>query len=201
MKLVTLGKVQAVFGLEGGIKIYSWTSPKDNIFNYKRWYLDFLEDREELQNTDETQSSQAQTAQTHRRSKYTQAELKEFILSKGKPHKNGLLAFLEGVDNVDAAQNLIGAYIKIDKSDLPVLEEGEYYWDDLIGLEVVDLDENCLGKVKDLLETGANDCLVLVPSKNSIDARKRIIPYLIPEVIKNVDLTSGVIQVDWDKDF
>lgn len=201
MKLVTLGKVQAVFGLEGGIKIYSWTSPKGNIFNYKRWYLDFLEDREELQNTDETQGSQAQIAQTHRRSKYTQAELKEFILSKGKPHKNGLLAFLEGVDNVDAAQNLIGAYIKIDKSDLPVLEEGEYYWYDLIGLEVVDLDENCLGKVKDLLETGANDCLVLVPSKNSIDARKRIIPYLIPEVIKNVDLTSGVIQVDWDKDF
>lgn len=180
MNLITIGKVQSIFGLKGAVKIYSWTAPKENIFTYKNWQLDFLETRKSQQEP---------------------PIAKSYKLLEGKPHKKGLLAFLEGVADAENAQSLIGAYIKIEQSQLPKLAKGEYYWSDLIGLQVIDLENNLLGQVKNLLETGANDCLVLAPTKASIDGKERLIPYLEPEFIKKIDVKAGLIQVDWDKDF
>jgi 16S rRNA processing protein RimM len=78
---------------------------------------------------------------------------------------------------------------------MPDPAPGEYYWNDLLGLTVVTLQNEPLGKVDHLLETGANDVLVVSGD------RERLIPFVLDDVVKRVDLDAGVIQVDWDKEF
>jgi len=99
-----------------------------------------------------------------------------------------------GFENRDQAIESKGQILAVDRQQLPQLEENEYYWDDLIGLNVYDLQHNDLGKVIELIETGANDVLVVSGEK------ERLIPY-IPQVIVKIDLTEKRIDVDWDKEF
>jgi len=101
------------------------------------------------------------------------------------------------------AQTYKGLELVVSAEQLPALEEGEYYWRDLQGLKVwcQDLDTGqervLLGAVDYLIDTGANDVLVVKPSSESIDDNERLIPYLPDEVVKRVNLKEGVIEVDW----
>ena len=121
------------------------------------------------------------------------------VRSQGK----GFIAKLEGVDDRNAADLLRGHSIQIPESSLPGLNEGEFYWRDLIGCRV-DLsveDENLrLGCVDHLIETGANDVLVVRPTEDSIDDRERLIPWLEDDVIVAVDIESQRISVRWHPD-
>ena len=121
------------------------------------------------------------------------------VRSQGK----GFIAKLEGVDDRNAAELLRGHSIQIPESSLPGLNEGEFYWRDLIGCRVdlsVD-DENLrLGCVDHLIETGANDVLVVRPTEDSIDDRERLIPWLEDDVIVAVDIESQRISVRWHPD-
>ena len=121
------------------------------------------------------------------------------VRSQGK----GFIAKLEGVDDRNAAELLRGHSIQIPESSLPCLNEGEFYWRDLIGCRVdlsVD-DENLrLGCVDHLIETGANDVLVVRPTEDSIDDRERLIPWLEDDVIVAVDVESQRISVRWHPD-
>lgn len=116
----------------------------------------------------------------------------------------GYIASLEGVDDRNAAELLRGYDIMVPKSALPDLEEGEFYWDDLIGCTVRTSDGEGslidLGTVNYLLETGANDVLVVRASETSIDDRERLIPYIEGDVILKVDLAEAVIDVNWHPD-
>ena len=121
------------------------------------------------------------------------------VRSQGK----GFIAKLEGVDDRNAADLLRGHSIQIPESSLPGLNEGEFYWRDLIGCRV-DLsveDENLsLGCVDHLIETGANDVLVVRPTEDSIDDRERLIPWLEGDVIVAVDIEAQRISVRWHPD-
>ena len=121
------------------------------------------------------------------------------VRSQGK----GFIAKLEGVDDRNAAELLRGHSIQIPESSLPGLNEGEFYWRDLIGCRVdlsVD-DENLrLGCVDHLIETGANDVLVVRPTEDSIDDRERLIPWLEDDVIVAVDIESQRLSVRWHPD-
>ena len=116
----------------------------------------------------------------------------------------GYIASLEGVDDRNAAELLRGYDIMVPKSALPDLEEGEFYWDDLVGCTVRTSDGEGnlidLGTVNYLLETGANDVLVVRASETSIDDRERLIPYIEGDVILKVDLAEAVIDVNWHPD-
>ena len=90
---------------------------------------------------------------------------------------------------------LMGSEIGIRRDQLPAPEPGEYYWSDLQGLEVVTEKGESLGRVDHLIETGANDVLVVKGD------RERLIPFVMQQVVTRVDLDAGTIQVDWDKDF
>ena len=81
------------------------------------------------------------------------------------------------------------------RKQLPAAQPGEYYWSDLQGLEVVTLQGESLGTVDHLLETGANDVLVVTGE------RERLIPFVLGQVVDDVDLERGEIRVDWDRDF
>ena len=116
----------------------------------------------------------------------------------------GYIASLAGVEDRNAAELLRGYDITVPKSALPDLEEGEFYWDDLIGCTVRTSDGEGnlidLGMVSYLLETGANDVLVVRASEMSIDDRERLVPYIEKDVILKVDLAKAVIDVNWHPD-
>lgn len=92
--------------------------------------------------------------------------------------------------------------IIVDSAQLPVLEGNEYYWKDLIGCQVITIKGYSLGYVQDLMETGSNDVLVIKANlKDAFGIKERLIPFLDEQVIKNVDLTTKTIEVDWDPGF
>lgn len=94
------------------------------------------------------------------------------------------------------ALKLAGTEIAVSRSQLPSLEAGEYYWSDLEGLTVVTINGVVLGQVDHLLETGANDVLVVKHATG-----EHWLPWVMDKVIQRVDLTTGLIEVDWDPDF
>ena len=87
------------------------------------------------------------------------------------------------------------------KAALPDLDENEFYWFQLEGLQVINLQDETLGTVHHLIETGANDVLVVKPTDQSLDDQERLIPWIRGQVIKQVDIAGGIVLVDWEKDY
>ncbi len=122
-----------------------------------------------------------------------------------KPHGKGYVAQLKGINDRNAAEALKGWCVQAPESQLPVADEGDFYWRDLAGLDVwcFDLDSSqdapavALGVVDYMLDTGANDVMVIKATSQSIDGRERLIPWLMDEVVVNVDLSQGRIEVRW----
>ncbi len=116
-------------------------------------------------------------------------------LKSFKTQGKGLVAKLEGVNERQQAEALAGVPIAVDSTQLPALPQGEYYWRDLIGLRVLTLEGVDLGVVDHLLGTGANDVLVLRGE------RERLVPMVMQKVVREVDLSTRRMTVDWDPEF
>jgi 16S rRNA processing protein RimM len=164
-ELIIMGRVSGLFGVRGWLKIYSHTSPREGIVRYKDWYLKRGDD------------------------------WKHYKLIAGRSQGKGVVAQLQGIDDRDLAAPLVNCDIAVRREQLPALEAGEYYWTDLQGLRVVNLEGVELGVVSHLFETGANDVMVVRGE------RERLIPYTTGEAVREVDLEHGQITVDWDPDF
>ncbi len=172
-EVVTLGRIVGVFGIKGWVKVRSYSRPPDGILGYKQWLI------------------------------RAEGGWQTVRLLDGRSHGKGIIASLEGYADRDRATALVGGDIGIAMAALPSLPEGEYYWAQLQGLRVRDLAGVDLGVVSHLLETGANDVMVVVPEPSDAESKAnpdRLIPYT-PEVVNCVDLDAGVIVVDWDQDF
>ena len=128
---VLLGKIVGVFGVEGWVKVHSYTEPRENLFRYKPWIV--------------CSASGDRTVDK----------------PTGRIQGHGIVAQLPQVADRDAAAALIGAEILVDRATLPEAKQGEYYWSDLEGLEVKLEDGTSLGTVSHLFSTGANDVLVV----------------------------------------
>jgi 16S rRNA processing protein RimM len=115
-------------------------------------------------------------------------------LAEGKRHGKTVIARLEGVNDRDVAAAYVDDSIGVPREQLPDAGRDEFYWADLEGLQVVHSDGRILGKVAYLLATGANDVLVVKGDQEIL------IPFVQGEVIKDVDLAAGVINVDWEWD-
>lgn len=159
-----LGRVSGLFGVRGWIKVYSHTSPKENILRYPAWYL------------------------------FQEGQWREYKLKQGRTHGKGIIAALEGVVDRDQAALLNGAEIAVPRDRLPEIPADEYYWCDLEGKRVVNLQGIELGRVDHLFETGANDVMVVQ------GAAQHLLPF-VAQVIMEVDLEGDLITVDWDPDF
>ncbi len=116
---------------------------------------------------------------------------------EGRRQGKTVVARLQGIETREQAEALRGALISIERSQLQPLPIGEYYWADLIGLEVLDTRGRQLGRVTNLMETGANDVLIV----RDEDGKEILIPWLKERVILEVNLEMGNIRVDWDPDF
>lgn len=163
--MVTLGKFVGVFGVQGWVKVYSYTGKYDDILRYKPWYI------------------------------YRNDAWSEVKVLSGKRQGKGIVAHIEGINDRDAALDLNGIQIAVPRDRLPTLPEDQYYWSDLTGLEVFTISGQNLGKISHLFETGANDVMVVNGD------RERLLPWLITDVVKSVDLGARTVIVDWDPEF
>ena len=121
----------------------------------------------------------------------------EFIVTSGRSHNEGIIAKIEGVDDRDQAILLLEKKIWINEKELPDLSPNEFYWYQLIGLQVFDTGNKRIGEIIRLFETGANDVMVV----RADDNREHLVPYVIDRVIKQVNLDRNTIIVDWDIDY
>jgi len=116
-------------------------------------------------------------------------------LINGRAQGKGVVVQLAGCDDRDVAATMIDLKIAIEQTDLPPTKEGEYYWSDLEGLVVSTIEGVELGSVSHLFETGANAVVVVKGDK------ERLIPYLMGQVIKKINLEENLMMVDWDPEF
>ena len=168
---VVLGKIGRVHGLQGWVKLISYTAPLENILDYAQF--------------------QAEVG-----GRPTQLELDEH-----RRQNKALLVHFKGYDDPESARLLTGAELAIANTELPQLESGEFYWHQLEGLVVINQHGQRFGLVSHLLETGANDVLVVAPDSESIDDRERLIPYIVDSVVSEIDLETETIRVDWEADY
>jgi 16S rRNA processing protein RimM len=163
---VVVGEIVGVYGIKGWVKVKSFTEPRENLLAYQPWLLSDAQGREVT-----------------------------YKLCEGRMHGKGLIARLESVEDRDAAAAFMGYQIRVERDSLGTTEPGQYFWSDLCGLAVETADGVALGQVRSLIETGANDVLVVEGE------RRRLIPFVQEQVVKSVDLDSGRVVVDWDPDF
>lgn len=162
---VGLGKIAGAFGIKGWIKLQSWTDPPERILEYQPWQLQIA------------------------------GHWSEWRVEESRRHGKNLIARLPGIADRNQAAALAGVEIAVSRDLLPATRPGEYYWTDLVGLEVRLSDGRSLGQVQDLMATGSNDVLVVRGE------RERLIPFIHGQVVKQVDLDAGLIRVDWDPEF
>lgn len=171
---VELGKIVGVWGVKGWIKLHSYTRERADIAQYKKWYLT-----------------------RNKKGPEKDSVLNLVNVLQCKEQAKGVVAQLENVDDRDKAADMSGLSIWVKQSDLPSLPDGEFYWQQLIGLSVSNIHGE-IGVVASILETGANDVLVCKPSKAG--GPDILVPY-VDEVVQSVDVEAGRMIVDWDPDY
>src|SRR5271169_5487158 len=164
--MVVMGRVADAQGIQGWIKVQPYTAQPDSLTDYRIWWLG-----------NEKQG------------------WRELDVLKSNLHGRSLIAQLMGCHDRSAAEKYKGLLIAIPRNRLPQPEEGEYYWSDLIGLEVRNMVDERLGVVESLQETGANQVLCVSGENGEI-----LIPF-IGSAIRQVDMAGKVIRVDWQADY
>jgi 16S rRNA processing protein RimM len=162
--LICVGHILGSQGIKGWVRVFSNTSPRENIVSYGPWLLELGD------------------------------ELKTVVVS-GRLQGKNVVASIEGIEDRTQAEELTGCRIFIKLEQLPGLEAGEYYWSDLIGLSVENLQGDPLGEVASMMETGADDVMVLKGE------RERLIPFVVDHIVREVDLVNRRLVVDWSTEY
>lgn len=170
-KRITIGRVSGVHGVKGWVKLFSYTQPRENILSYQHVELKVGSGKS--------------------------AKWQPMVIDKGQPQGKGIIAHFAGIDDRDEALSLRNADIAVYRDQFEPTQENEYYWSDLIGLQVINQEGVNLGQVKRLMETGANDVLVVQDDEGV----ERLIPWVLEQVVLSVDLSDGTLSVDWGADF
>jgi 16S rRNA processing protein RimM len=165
-RMITVGRLHGAFGVRGELKLESFTAPESAILRYQPWTLRDAQGRERMV---------------------------EGV--RGRAGAKGLVATFPGIEGRDAAEAMRGTDVLVPRSALPPPAPGEYYWVDLEGLRVRNVEGVDFGVVSHLFSTGANDVLV------ARGDRERMSPFLEPDYLRSVDFDAGVVTVDWDADF
>lgn len=126
----------------------------------------------------------------------------QYQIDQWRPHGKSLVAKIVNIDSRDDAERIKNLDILIAADQLPELDEGEFYWRDLTGMQVVTTQGYDLGVVKDVFNTGANDVLQVKANPNDAFGQKeRLLPFVLDEVVQQVDKEGRVITVDWEPGF
>jgi len=174
--LQPVGRILDAWGIKGGLKVQAYSVDADALFSAKRWYL-----------------------------KSTGPKPSQLVLAvrSVREQGEGIVAVAEGVDDRNAAEALRGHEIFVPRSDFPRTSDGEYYWVDLIGLDVINRESQALGRVIGLIDTGPHAVLRILPPGVEEPAKpdqERLIPF-VATFIDDVSLETKQIRVDWGLDF
>ena len=164
--MVIMGRVASAHGIKGWVKIQPYTEYLDSLLDYKTWWIG-----------------------------PEQGPWREVKVLECEAHNKTLAALLPNCPDRNASEKLKGLLIAVPRVSLPKQPEDEYYWSDLIGLSVVNEAGVTLGLVKQLLETGANQVLMVQGDSGEI-----LIPF-VATAIKQVDVKNNTIRVDWSADY
>ena len=167
-EFIPVGKIAGAFGVKGWVKVFSFTEPRKNILSYSPLFI------------------------------LSNGVWVEVEVSGGRQQGKGVVMGLVDITDRDQVLALIGAELAIKKTQLKSLTKNDFYWSDLIGLSVINLQDQVLGQVDHLLETGAHDVLVVQDKEQK---KERLIPYVMDEIVELVDLDNKFIRVDWESDY
>ncbi len=156
-----MGRIRAPYGLKGWVNVQPFTQEIDGLLTYPRWWVG------------------------------SAGQWQERRVSEAAVHGTMVVARLDGCNDRDAAAGLKGKDVAVPRDSMPENKTGEYYWSDLLGLEVMTLDAVKIGFVTKILETGANAVLV-------VQGEKELLVPFIEGVIAGVDLGAGKVVVDWE---
>ena len=177
---VEVGRIADAWGIKGWFKVLPHSASPEALFSSKRWYL-LPPDR----------PTKAVTP-------WSGALLLK--IKEAKDHSDSVVASSEQVPDRNAAEALRGARVFVPRSSFPTAAENEYYWVDLIGLDVVNRQGEVMGQVKDLLSTGPQTVLVLAYRDADDKEAERMIPF-VSVFVDAVDLPGRRITVDWQADY
>ncbi len=170
-RLIALGKVVGAHGVRGELKVVAYSGSLEALENKRRVFL-----------------RQAGT--------FGQGVLRQYGLRSVKPHQAAYLVALEGIEDRGAARALAGAELALPEAELPPLAEDEYYWYQLVGLEVVTAGGQRLGRVEEILGAGAADVLVVRRGEGEEGQVSELLLPATPEVVKQINLAEGRMVVE-----
>ncbi len=173
---IEVGRIADAWGIKGWFKVLPYSADPEALFSSKRWFLMPAE-----------------------KGPKTFSGVAKLAIIEAKVHSNTVVASAREVDDRNAAEALRGARIFVARSSFPTVAKDEYYWVDLIGLDVVNREGAALGTVRELLSTGAQTVLVMDYQQDG-KLQERMIPF-VSVYIDDVDLTARRILVDWQADF
>lgn len=178
--MVPVGTVGRAYGVRGWVRVRSDMDPPEDLLRHDAWLLERA------------------------------GRWKPVAVRSARAHGGAFVARLDGIEDRDAAAALAGTRLGLPRDALPALDDGQHYWVDLIGLEVLDEAGESLGVVREMIETGANDVMVVRPGRPSSSSVSvpglnpasgpgpdRLIPFLTGDVVREVDLDAGRIRVSW----
>jgi 16S rRNA processing protein RimM len=173
---IEVGRIADAWGLKGWFKVLPHSADPQALFSSKRWYL-----------------------QPSERGPKVFSGTVLLRVREAKEHSDSIVARADGVDDRNAAEALRGARVFVPRSSFPTAAEDEFYWVDLMGLDVVNREGVPLGRVRELMATGPQTVLVLEYEEDG-KPMERLLPFVSAYVDK-VDLQLRRIEVDWQPDF
>ena len=173
---IEVGRIADAWGIKGWFKVLPYSADPEALFSSKRWFLLPTE-----------------------RGAQTFTGVAQLSVKEAKDHSDTVVATAHGVDDRTAAEALRGCRIFVSRSSFPTAAKDEYYWVDLIGLDVVNRQDEALGVVKELLSTGAQTVLVMEYPEDGKTC-ERMIPF-VAAYVDDVDLKARRIRVDWQADY
>ncbi len=173
---IEVGRIADAWGIKGWFKVLPHSASPEALFSSRRWYL-----------------------QPAERGAKTFAGTRLLRVREAREHSGAVVALAQEVDDRDTAEALKGARIFVARSSFPTPDNDEYYWVDLIGLDVVNREGLALGQVKELLSTGAQTVLVIEYPQEGKTA-ERMIPF-VAAYVDDVDLIGRRVTVDWQPDY
>ena len=173
---VEVGRIADAWGIKGWFKVLAYSADPEALFSSKRWYL-----------------------QPAERGPKTFVGTVKLAIREAKEHSDTVVASAQDVDDRTAAEALTGARIFIPRSSFPTAATDEFYWVDLLGLDVVNSEGVALGQIRDLLSTGPQTVLVMEYTEDG-KTLERMIPF-VSQFVDGVDIPGRRITVDWQPDY
>ena len=184
---VEVGRILDAWGIKGWFKVLPHSASPEALFSSKRWFL--LPPERSAQSRRPTQAAATED--------WTQPLL--LRVREAKEHSDSIVASSADIPDRNAAESLKGARVFVPRSSFPTPEEGEYYWVDLMGLQVVNREGVVLGEVRELMATGPQTVLVLQAEEGGKKV-ERMIPF-VSAFVDQVDTAARCITVDWQPDY